>query len=87
MMERAHVLSKGNVIEPKDLGISASESWLPEVCEQPSFAHDLRPLPELERDIFEQRLNHFEKDANQAAASLGLSRSAFYRKWAKLRES
>ncbi|OZG71823.1 sigma-54-dependent Fis family transcriptional regulator [Hahella sp. CCB-MM4] len=40
-------------------------------------------LEDLEQNILQQRLTHFDGNASQAADSLGLSRSAFYRRLGK----
>lgn len=86
VMERAHVLCRGAAIEVKDLGIADAGLMQANFGEALDFSQDLRSLEALEKEIIELRLDHFDGDANQTATSLGLSRSAFYRKLAKTRQ-
>lgn len=79
VLERAQILCDKPVLEAGDLTLTA-EIQLPQVSEG---TVDLRTLESLEQAIIEQRFTHFNGDAQQAAHSLGLSRSAFYRRLSK----
>lgn len=81
VMERAQILCETSCIQPHDLGLGASAKN-PETM---TIEGDLRPISEIETDVISKRLTHFEGDAIKTAESLGLSRSAFYRKLGKLK--
>lgn len=82
VMERAYILCKTDTVHTTDLGIYTtayeSQEFIKVVPE-----NDLRTLEEIEISIAQQRLNHFNGNALTAAKSLGLSRSAFYRRLGK----
>lgn len=84
IMERAQILCKGSGIQVRDLGLTPAN-----IAENGqtrlSVANDLRPIDEIETDIVARRLAHFDGDASKAAESLGMSRSAFYRRLEKLK--
>lgn len=87
VMERAQILCQTDQIEVHDLGLTAnSQTNENRTLESADLSNDLRPLSEIEADIILNRSDHFKGDANQTAKSLGLSRSAFYRKLEKLRD-
>lgn len=86
VMERAQILCQDNKISCEDLGlpveqkkIASEPSTLATVCAD----GELATLASLELDILDQRLSHFNGNAIKAAKSLGLSRSAFYRRLGK----
>jgi len=87
VMERAQILCSNGIIEKHDFGIDAN------ICKSDSFADsdsdfavNLKPFSVIENDIVNQRLSVFNGDAVKAAESLGLSRSAFYRRLSKLKD-
>lgn len=85
VMERAQILCQQPSIQPHDLGLDlASSGTRHYVPESAGNAEDLRPMNEIEADIINRRLDHFNGDALKAARSLGLSRSAFYRRLGKI---
>lgn len=96
-IERAYVLTEGPVIEAEALAIPLSNSSFSS-AELESTATSCHPLDEqgqtplhsletIEKHVVKQRYEHFNGDANQAAKSLGLSRSAFYRRLGKLKDA
>ena len=77
VVERAVLMAQGEWLELDDLGL------------QPGLNHE-RPLEEasleeMERILIEKTMARFEGNAKKAADSLGLSRSAFYRRLEKYR--
>ena len=81
VLERAQVLSTDGSIGVKELGlINLRELENSRVAS----ASDLRSLELIEADVISARLEHFDGNAIEAAQSLGLSRSAFYRRLEKL---
>ncbi|WDE00602.1 sigma-54-dependent transcriptional regulator [Thalassomonas actiniarum] len=93
VMERAQILSQGKEITTEALGLtlaSAAASSTPTnlpggtltTLEQNENG-ELETLASLELEILELRLSHFNGNAIKAAKSLGLSRSAFYRRLGK----
>jgi len=84
VMERAQILCKSDVIGEDDLGLPISFSGTkPKAIEQ-NGNEELLSLADMELDIIDQRLAHFNGNALKAAKSLGLSRSAFYRRLEKI---
>lgn len=77
VMERAHILTLEDEISPDSLALKTDNITAPPIT---TSVHDLRPLEDIESDIIKQRFEYFDKDAVKAADSLGLSRSAFYRR-------
>lgn len=82
VIERAQILCQNGVISVEDLG-------LPNQREKMLIAEvdttELATLEDIELDVIDQRLTHFNGNALKAAKSLGLSRSAFYRRLDKIR--
>jgi len=86
VMERAQILCQGDTIQSSDLALSADISnTVVRGASSMIDADDLRPLAQVEADLIQQRLEYFNGNALKAAESLGLSRSAFYRKLEKLK--
>ena len=81
-MERAHILCKTSAVQPSDLGIN-SIAPVAENIGLDSEQEYLKSLSEMEQEIINRRLSYFGGDALKAAKSLGLSRSAFYRRLEK----
>lgn len=84
VMERAQILCQSEVISCQDLGLNhtvVEEPVLPDKSK--TISHSLRTLDEIETSAITERFNHFDRDAMKTADSLGLSRSAFYRKLQK----
>lgn len=79
VMERAHILCQTSNIQVQDLGLGIDGK-------RDSSEKDLRPLDEIETDIIDRRLAYYDGDVPKTAESLGLSRSAFYRRLGKLRD-
>lgn len=77
MIERAIFLSPSNVIRVQDLGIAVTESAAAE------FDFDSQCLASIEKHIINRRLSLNDHNAIETAASLGLSRSAYYRRLEK----
>jgi DNA-binding NtrC family response regulator len=86
-MERAQILCQASSIQAGDLGLSPviSTEHDEEVTIY-STESDLRQLYEIEKDVIDKRLTYYNGDAAKAARSLGLSRSAFYRRIVKPKE-
>lgn len=82
VIERALILNQDGVICENDLGLPAKKIMTIETT-QPDDS-PLATLEELELDIIDNRLSHFNGNALKAAKSLGLSRSAFYRRLDKI---
>jgi len=74
VIERAVLMARGETLEPVDLRI---ESGGPSPAGQP------RTLEEIERDAIVQALGRNDGNVVSAAAELGVSRSALYRKMEK----
>ena len=93
VMERAQILSTGQEITVAALGLPSTS----QTSEAPAYSLPGGTLPTLDKDengelpslasleleILEQRMSHFSGNAVKAAKSLGLSRSAFYRRLGK----
>lgn len=86
VMERAQILCQQSTIRRGDLGLNIVEVNEQEAERGSGPEYDLRPLDEIEMDVIDKRLSHFEGDASRAARSLGLSRSAFYRRLGKSKD-
>lgn len=87
VMERAQILCKGNCIQVADLGIN-NDVVSPHLgaANSDDVTNDLRPIDEIETDIINKRLDYFKGNAVKTARSLGLSRSAFYRRLEKSKD-
>lgn len=91
-MERAYILSQGEEIAPQDLGLTQNTTTATSAPEDSHLStdeseHDLPPLEHIENTVIKQRYEFFDGDAVRAAKSLGLSRSAFYRRLGKLNKN
>lgn len=89
VLERAQILCQGVFINVNDLGLSvnAAQSDIAMVDDkQREFTENqaLDSLADLELTIIDQRLKHFDGNVLKAAKSLGLSRSALYRRLDKI---
>ena len=87
VMERSQILCQEPVIRACDLGLNvtvADERGRPAALSD--AGNDLRPMDQIEADIIDKRLSYFDGDALKTAKSLGLSRSAFYRRLGKSKE-
>ncbi len=71
-IERAVLLAKGSVIETRDLNLQAGR--------EPERGLDEMSLDEVEAFLIRKTLARFDGNVNQAAETLGLSRSALYRR-------
>ena len=67
-------------------GASAEGQRLSQIESSPNYNDDLRSIDEIEADVIDKRMSYFDGNALKAAESLGLSRSAFYRRLEKLKE-
>lgn len=83
VMERAQILSQTGRIELQDLSLDRISSQ--RQATQVSEVLPLKSMDQIEAETLEARLRHFNGDAIKASASLGLSRSAFYRRLQKAR--
>jgi DNA-binding NtrC family response regulator len=83
VMERAHILCQGTSIQVGDLGLSVTDDKGGMNETYSNVSTDLRTYTEIEAEIIDKRLTYFDGDASKAALSLGLSRSAFYRRLEK----
>jgi DNA-binding NtrC family response regulator len=89
VIERAQILCQNQQIKCEDLGLPIAANV---AAPSPSASTDLagstsEELPTfktIELDVIDQRLRLFDGNALKAAKSLGLSRSAFYRRLEKL---
>jgi len=79
MIERAIFLSNQSVIEACDLGLNQNENSQ----QLSSFDFDNESLEMIEKHLIVERLARFDNDCHQTAASLGLSRSSYYRRLEK----
>ncbi len=75
VIERAMLMARSAQIQPGDLGLSASPDA--------TATLENMTMDEIEKLILRKALGRSEGNANQAAKSLGLSRSAFYRRLEK----
>jgi len=89
VLERAQILCQGVFINVNDLGLSVNTTQIDtdmvdvkkgEFTEKQT----LDSLADLELTIIDQRLKHFDGNVLKAAKSLGLSRSALYRRLDKI---
>lgn len=83
VLERAHILKQDNCIFPEDLGISIVSDKTSKSHTDKAYTIDLRKIIEIESDVIAKRLAYFGGDALKASESLGLSRSALYRRIGK----
>ena len=85
VVERAQILCRTRSIQIGDLGLNVVTGGREQEEVKACKEDDLRSLDEIETDIINKRLTYFDDDALKAAKSLGLSRSAFYRRLGKSR--
>lgn len=78
MVERAIFLSSDNVIKLNDLGLTGETER-----NDSTLIFDDACLEDIEKQVIIQRLARFDGDAHDTATSLGLSRSAYYRRLEK----
>lgn len=88
VMERAQILCHGDVICVADLGLplDVNQDGFSKDGDMQIYANDpesLLSLADLELSIIDKRLAHFDGNVLKAAKSLGLSRSALYRRLEK----
>jgi DNA-binding NtrC family response regulator len=74
-VERGVLMSRGNAIEARDLGLQSSASDAPRLEDM--------SIEEVECFLIKKMLARFDGNARKAADALGLSRSAFYRRLEK----
>lgn len=82
LMERAQILCRDSKIKIDDLGLNAMHEP-GKIIEASRLENDLRPIADIEMEIIDKRLNYYEGDVIKAAKSLGVSRSALYRRLGK----
>lgn len=86
VMERAQILCQNSKIKTQDLGLNViTPDNQNKESNHADIHEDLRSIKEIEADIIAKRLKYFDGDALKTARSLGLSRSAFYRKAEKFK--
>lgn len=89
IIERALFLCSGDCIEVKDLGFGLSENQAEAPAQSPmhglSFEQD--SLDDIEKQIIITRMEKFTGNPLKTAESLGLSRSAYYRRLEKYKLS
>ncbi|OWY37136.1 sigma-54-dependent Fis family transcriptional regulator [Xenophilus sp. AP218F] len=88
LLERAVLLGQGDALDLELLGIPSPSAPLCAPSSSPQLDFTQKPLAsmdELERDIILHRLALHDNQATRAAESLGMSRSAFYRRLEKYR--
>ena len=79
VIERALFLSTNTVVDIDDFALKYEHTSVADV--QPEWM--TQSLDELEKQIIQQRLEQFEHNPQKTAESLGLSRSAYYRRLEK----
>ena len=77
-IERAVILSSGNVLQPEDFNLNASP-----VKEEGQFNLDQYNLEEVEKLLIRKVLKKYNGNITQAASELGLTRSSLYRRLEK----
>jgi DNA-binding NtrC family response regulator len=83
LMERALFLGQRDTIEAADLQLPGAIGAAAVATETASDPDALPSFDAIERDLLERRLARFQGNAIAAARSLGMSRSAFYRRLEK----
>ena len=78
MIERAIFLSQDELICVKDLGLGDVKP-----SGESGYDFDNASLEDIEKYIISQRLNRYDNKAIETSASLGLSRSSYYRRLEK----
>jgi DNA-binding NtrC family response regulator len=74
-VERAALMAQNHAVKPADLGLRLGSESTPRLEEM--------SLEDVERFLIKKTLARFEGNAKRAADTLGLSRSAFYRRLEK----
>ncbi|WP_394514801.1 sigma-54-dependent transcriptional regulator [Pantoea sp. SGAir0215] len=89
LIERAVLLCRNNRIDIEDLCLPGNVGMEPRRVEPVTEGEsaDSMTLAEVEKSLLLKRLHQYEGNAIKAADSLGLSRSAFYRRLDKLKIS
>jgi DNA-binding NtrC family response regulator len=82
MMERAIFLCQEQLITVTDLGLSSPQSYITGIDGSVIDIND-DTLEVIEQQIIIDRLARFDNNAHETAASLGLSRSSYYRRLEK----
>lgn len=82
VIERAMFLCTGNKIEVQDLSLSHAQIQQNNDSSQVTQWQQMS-LDDIEKQVIEARLTAFDKNPQQVADSLGLSRSAYYRRLEK----
>jgi DNA-binding NtrC family response regulator len=80
VIERAMFLRQSDVIEAQELGLPGHSA---KVAEAQKSEFDASTLDELEKTVIQKRLAIFDNNPQKTADSLGLSRSAYYRRLEK----
>jgi DNA-binding NtrC family response regulator len=80
-VERAVILTKGEVLEPPDLQLDYPDTLPPP--EPPTAIPTLLNLDEMEKDAIEKALRKHGFNISRAAAELGLTRASLYRRMEK----
>jgi DNA-binding NtrC family response regulator len=75
VIERAVLMSQADALRAADLGLQAPRETAPQL--------DDMSMEDVERFLIKKTLARFDGNARKAAESLGLSRSAFYRRLEK----
>ena len=75
VVERAVLMAQGDLVQAADLGLQDTGN--------PARALEEMSMEEVEKLLIKKTLLRFDGNARQAAESLGLSRSAFYRRLEK----
>ncbi len=86
VLERAHILKQDNRIFPEDLGIGVLRDQFSNFPTDKGYESDLRKITDIESDVIAKRLAYFSGDVLKASESLGLSRSALYRRIGKVND-
>lgn len=84
VMERAHILCQADEISVDDLGLPTTPKVPLATQAIEEDPNSLATLETLELNIIDKRLSLFDGNVIKAAKSLGLSRSAFYRRLEKM---
>ncbi|SFD52794.1 sigma-54-dependent transcriptional regulator [Pseudoalteromonas denitrificans] len=86
VMERAQILCQNNEISVDELGLPELTKNNNKISntQTDNESQELATLETLEMNIIDKRLTHFDGNVLKAAKSLGLSRSAFYRRLEKM---
>lgn len=78
VIERAVILCRDKTILKSHIMLSEQDQTVPEHDDK-----DLRPLDDIELDMIKKALNKYQGHISKAAAALGISRNALYRRMEK----